>query len=48
MIRNPGDPGVWGLLTEQLGFVKTVFTRRLEQLDPSITVVSDVANRIPT
>jgi len=46
-IWNPGNPSIWGFLTEQLGFVKTVFTGRLEQLDPGIAVVRDVANRIP-
>jgi hypothetical protein len=44
MIRHPSDPGVWRLLTEQLSFVKTIFTGRVKQLDPSITAVSDVAN----
>jgi hypothetical protein len=47
VIWHPGNPGLWGFLTEQLGFIKGIVTGWLEQLYPGIPVVRDLANRVP-
>jgi hypothetical protein len=47
MIWHPGNPSFWGLLAKQLGLIKCIVTGQLEQLDPSISAVGDVANRPP-